>query len=124
MVQSLNQEVVYVTKATSFLGMADYGKILLGNAAFEFYDDRNPANFIQIPWEEIDYVVVSILFSGRWIPRFAIQTQKAGSFSFAAKDTKALLRQVRHYVPADRIVRSLSFFEVVKRALLSWRKKP
>ncbi|MDK6805812.1 DUF956 family protein [Aerococcus sp. UMB7834] len=122
MVQSLNQEVVYVTKATSFLGMTDYGKILLGNAAFEFYDDRNPANFIQIPWEEIDYVVVSILFSGRWIPRFAIQTKKAGSFSFAAKDAKALLRQVREYVPADRIVRSLSFFEVVKQAL-GWGKK-
>lgn len=34
-------------------------------------------DYIQIPWEEVDYVIASVMFKGKYIPRFAIQTKKA-----------------------------------------------
>ncbi|CAJ1197072.1 hypothetical protein CPR19088_GLDEOEPO_00548 [Companilactobacillus paralimentarius] len=116
MVQSLNTKSDLVVNATSHLGMTDYGKIMIGDKGFEFYDDRDANNYIQIPWTEVRLVIVSVMFGGRWIPRFAIETKKNGTFSFSARDPKAVLRAVRVYIKADHIVRSLSFFQVIKRA--------
>jgi len=116
MVQTLNTKSDLVMNATSHLGMTDYGKIMVGDKGFEFYDDRDANNYIQIPWTEVHLVIVSIIFGGRWIPRFAIETKKNGTFSFSARDPKKVLRAIRVYIKPDHIVRSLSFFQVVKRA--------
>ena len=106
MVQSLNTKVDLVVDATSFSGLADYGEIMIVDKGFEFYN---------YPWEEVDYVIASVMFKGKWIPRYAIKTKKNGTYSFSSKDTKKVLRTVRKYVDANRIVKSLSFFDVVKR---------
>ncbi|HCW53326.1 MAG TPA: DUF956 domain-containing protein, partial [Clostridium sp.] len=90
---------------------------------FEFYDSRDVKNYIQIPWEEVDYVIVSVMFKGKWIPRYAIRTKKNGTYTFASKDPKRVLRAVRNYVDPNRIVSSLSFFDVVKRSVKSLCKK-
>lgn len=116
MVQSLNAKVDLTIKATSYLGMANYGQVMIGDHAFEFYNERNVRDYIQIPWEEVDYVIASVMFKGKYIPRFAVQTKRSGTFTFAAKKPKELLRAVRKYVPSDHMVRSLSFFDVLKRA--------
>ncbi|WP_415294109.1 DUF956 family protein, partial [Clostridium perfringens] len=115
MVQSLNTKVDLVVDATSFSGLADYGQIMIGDKGFEFYNSNDYRKFIQIPWEEVDYVIASVMFKGKWIPRYAIKTKKNGTYSFSSKDTKKVLRTVRKYVDANRIVKSLSFFDVVKR---------
>ncbi|MBO0430392.1 DUF956 family protein [Vagococcus fluvialis] len=117
MVQSLNTKVDLVEKATSFLGFTDYGKIMIGDKGFEFYDDRKAKNFIQIPWEEIDCVITSVMFKGKWIPRFAVKTKRDGTFTFSAKDPKKVLRGMREYIGSEKIVRSLSFFQVIKRGV-------
>lgn len=117
MVESINTKVDLVENATSFLGLSDYGKIMIGDKGFEFFNDRDPKKFIQIPWEEVDYVLTSVMFKGRWIPRFAIQTKKNGTFTFSAKDAKKVLRGIRVYIDPDRIVKSLSFFEVLQRSV-------
>lgn len=116
MVQSLNTKSDLVMNATSHLGMTDYGKIMVGDKGFEFYDDRDANNYIQIPWTEVRLVIVSVIFGGKWIPRFAIETKKNGTFSFSAKDPKKALRAIRVYIKPDHIVKSLGFFQVVKRA--------
>ncbi|MGX7025023.1 DUF956 family protein [Vagococcus hydrophili] len=126
MVESINTKVDLVENATSFLGFTDYGKIMIGDNGFEFFNERDAKKFIQIPWEEVDTVIVSVMLKGKWIPRFAIKTKKNGTFTFSAKDPKKLLRGVREYVDADKIVKSLSFFQVVKRGasnLFSSKKK-
>ena len=117
MVQSLNTKVDLVEKATSFLGFTDYGKIMIGDKGFEFYDDRKAKNFIQIHWEEIDCVITSVMFKGKWIPRFAVKTKRDGTFTFSAKDPKKVLRGMREYIGSEKIVRSLSFFQVIKRGV-------
>ncbi len=123
MVQSLNKTVDLTIDGTSFLGLTDYGKIMIGDKGFEFYHGRDVRKFIQIPWEEVDYVLASVFFKGKWIPRFAIQTKKNGTYTFSSKEPKKVLRAIRVYVDPNKMVHSLSFFDVLKRSLFFFRKK-
>lgn len=122
MVQSLNTTVDLVIKGTSFMGLSEYGDIMIGDKAFEFYHNRDSRKYIQIPWDEVDYVTASVLFMGRWIPRYSIQTKRNGTFTFASKDPKKVLRAIRVYIDGQRMVRSLGFFGVLKRALISKKR--
>ena len=85
----------------------------------QFYNHRDSRKFIQIPWEEVDYVVASVMFKGKWIPRYGIQTKKNGTYTFSSKEPKKVLREIRQYVDPDRMVHSLSFFQVVRRGIAS-----
>ena len=117
MVQSINTKLDLTIDATSYLGVADYGKIMIGDKGFEFFNNRDARKFVQIPWEEVDYVIASVVFKGKWIPRYAIQTKKNGTYSFASKEPKKVLRAIREYVDPDHMVRSLGFFDVIKRGV-------
>lgn len=117
MVQSINTKVDLTIDATSYLGVADYGKIMIGDKGFEFFNNRDARKFVQIPWEEVDYVIASVVFKGKLIPRYAIQTKKNGTYSFASKEPKKVLRAIREYVDPDHMVRSLGFFDVIKRGV-------
>ncbi|MED1107840.1 DUF956 family protein [Bacillus paramycoides] len=123
MVQSINTKVDLVIDATSFMGLADYGEIMIGDKGFEFYNSRDTRKFIQIPWEEVDHVIASVMFKGKWIPRYAIETKRNGTFTFSSKDPKKVLRAIREYVNPNHMVRSLSFFDVIKRSFKSISKK-
>ncbi|MEQ2638004.1 DUF956 family protein [Paratractidigestivibacter faecalis] len=113
MAQSQNSSVDLVLKATSFQGLTTYGDVMVGNAAFEFYNEKNPEDYIQIPWDQVDYVAAEVL-PGKKIARFAIFTKENGHFSFSTRDNKATLRAMRAYIPEDRLQRSPSFADVMK----------
>ena len=85
---------------------------MVGNKAFEYYNERNVEDYIQIPWEEIDYISAEVV--GKKITRFAIFIKQGGHFAFSTRDNKKTLRAVREYVPEDRLLRSKSFLDVVK----------
>ncbi|WP_462412827.1 DUF956 family protein [Neobacillus sp. Marseille-QA0830] len=119
MVQSINTKVDLVMNATSHMGIAEYGKIMIGDKGFEFFNDRDARKFIQIPWEEVENVIASVMFKGKWIPRYAIQTKRNGMYTFSSKDPKKALRAIREYVDPNHMVQSLSFFDVIKRGLKS-----
>ncbi|WP_075980497.1 DUF956 family protein [Bacillus massilinigeriensis] len=123
MVQSINTKVDLVINATSHMGLPEYGKIMVGDKGFEFYNERDARKFVQIPWEEVDYVIASIMFKGKWIPRYTIQTKKNGMYTFSSKDPKKVLRSIREYVDPNHMVNSLSFLDVIKRALKGLFKK-
>lgn len=116
MAQSMNTKVDIVVKATSYQGLNSYGEIMIGDKAFEYYNERNPEDNIQIPWEEVNYVIGSVVFK-KYIPRYAIETKKNGIYSFSSKKPKDVLRAIRVYVPSERMVRSLGFFDVLKRGI-------
>lgn len=44
-------------------------------------------------------------------------TKSSGTFSFSSRDNKALLRAVANYIDGERMVRSLSFLDVIKRSI-------
>ena len=123
MVQSLNTKVDLVVDATALTGFTEYGKIMIGDKGFEFYNSRDSSKYIQIPWEEVDTVIASVLLKGKWIPRYAIKTKKNATYIFSSKDPKKVLRAIRIYVEPNHMVNSLSFFDVVKRAIQSRFKK-
>lgn len=115
MVQSINTKVDLVINGTSHIRMTDYGKIMIGDKGFEFYNTRDARKFIQIPWKEVDTVIASVMFKGKWIPRYAIKTKSDGTYTFSSKDPKKVLRTIREYVDEDRLVQSLGFFDVIKQ---------
>ncbi|PEX46847.1 hypothetical protein CN456_21455 [Bacillus cereus] len=123
MVQSINTRVDLVIDATAFTGLTDYGKIMIGDKGFEFYNSRDTRKFIQIPWEEVDYVIASVMFKGKWIPRYAIETKRNGIFTFSSKEPQKVLRAIREYVDPGHMSQSLSFYDVIKRGLKSLGKK-
>ncbi|SCB02593.1 Uncharacterized protein BWINRA5_06073 [Bacillus mycoides] len=123
MVQSINTKVDLVIDATAFTGLTDYGEIMIGDKGFEFYNSRDTRKFIQIPWEEVDYVIASVMFKGKWIPRYAIETRRNGIFTFSSKEPKKVLRAIREYVDPAHMTQSLSFYDVIKRGLKSLGKK-
>ena len=123
MVQSIKTKVDVGLDAKAYTGLTDYGKIMIGDRGFEFYHARDTRKFVQIPWEEIDYVIASVMFKGKWIPRYAIQTKKNGTYTFYSKEPKKVLRAIRKYVDPSRMVQSLSFFDVVKRGVKSIFKR-
>ena len=122
MVQSLNAKVDLTIKATSYLGMANYGQVMIGDHAFEFYNERNVEDYVQIPWKEVTYVVADVHFNGRYIPRFEIRTKSNGKFIFAARDPKKVLRAIRKYVPADHMRKALSMWQQIKQRFTRKKK--
>lgn len=116
MVQSLNTKVTYKVKATSFTGINSYGDILLGDKAFEYYNERNVADYIQIPYKEIDFISASVVFK-RKIVRFAIFTKKNGHFTFSSRDNKRTLKQLSNYIPVEKMYKSKSLLEVAKAGI-------
>ncbi len=115
MVESLNSKVDLTMDATSYLGMPTYGKLLLGDKGFEYYNERKVEDYIQIPWDQVDKVIVSVVFGGRWIPRYAFKTKQTGTYVFASKKPTTVLRAVRKYIKPENIVKSLSFVDVIKQ---------
>ncbi|MDO4807443.1 MAG: DUF956 family protein [Coriobacteriales bacterium] len=112
MAQSQNTKVELTIKATSFAGLGTYGNVMVGDVAFEFYNERNPEDYIQIPWDEVDYVAAEVV--GTRIVRFAIFIKQGGHFSFSTRDNKKTLRAVQVHVGEEKLQRSPSFFDVIK----------
>lgn len=114
---SQNTTVEFRIKASSLRGLSSYGEVQIGDRAFEYYNERSAKDFIQIPWEEVDYVSAEVL-PGRHISRFAIFTKANGHYTFSTRDNKATLRAVREHVPADRLLKSMNFFQVVGHGIM------
>ena len=74
MVQSRNTTVDYTVKGISYMGLSAYGKIMVGDRAFEFYNDRNVKDYIQIPWDEVDTIVASVAVSYTHLDVYKRQT--------------------------------------------------
>jgi len=120
---SLNTKVSYVVKATSYTAFPAYGKVIIGDKAFEFYNEKNIRDYIQIPHTEVDHLVASVMFKGKYIPRFAIITKNSGTFTFSTKHAKDTLREYSRYIDSSKMYKSLTFKETIVNGLKSIFKK-
>ncbi|MBS4750206.1 DUF956 family protein [Carnobacteriaceae bacterium zg-ZUI78] len=114
MVVSQNTKVDFTTKANSFHSgiTAKNGSILIGDKAIEFYYEKNPNDFVQIPWQEIDKVRAQLYFNNRYIRGFFVDTKKNGSFNFVVKDAGKALKIMREYLGNDKIVKNVPFLSL------------
>ena len=105
-----------MTKANSLSGMIGNknGDVLVGDKAFEFYNHRNPEDYIQIPWKEIERVRAQMFFRDRYIRGFFIDTKNSGSFNFIVKNAGKCLKEMRTFVGNDNIVRNKPLFSLKK----------
>ena len=105
---SMNTKVLFTTKANSLSGMIGNknGNILVGDKAFEFYNNRNPEDYIQIPWEEIIRVRAQIFFKDKYIRGFFIDTKNAGTYNFVVKNAGKTLKIMRDFLGNEKIVRN------------------
>ncbi|MDY3005558.1 DUF956 family protein [Anaerococcus sp. AGMB00486] len=116
MVESKNKSVDLTIKGRFLNGLTSDGNIMVGDKAFEYYNEKNIKDYIQIPYKEISYISASVIFKKK-ITRFAIHTRSSGYFIFTTTDNKKTLRAINKYLDSDKLRRSLSFFEVIKRGI-------
>ena len=103
---SMNTKVLYTTKANTLNGMFGNknGNILVGNNAFEFYNSRNPEDYIQIPWNEIIRIRAQLFFKDKYIRGFFIDTKNAGTYNFVVKNAGKTLKIMRDFLGNEKIV--------------------
>ena len=103
----MNSKVIFSTKANSLNGIFGNknGNILIGNKAFEFYNARNPEDYIQIPWEEIEKVRAQLFFKDKYIRGFFIDTKNSGTYNFVVNEAGKTLKTMRDFIGNEKIVR-------------------
>ena len=116
MAVSMNTKVIYKTKGNSLHGGigSKHGDILVGDKAFEFYNHRNPEDYIQIPWSEIDKVRAQMFFFDKYIRGFFIDTKNSGSFNFVVKNSGKTLKEMREFLGNEKIVRNVPILSLKK----------
>lgn len=115
MVSSQNKRIDLTIKAKHLQDFTSSGQVMIGDQAFEYYNERNPRDYIQIPWDEVDLITAEVIFKKK-IPRFAIHTKQNGDFIFTTMDNKKTLQAINKYIPGDRLRKSLSLIDYIKRA--------
>ena len=111
---SKNTKVLFNTKGNLLSGMLanKNGDILVGDKAFEFYNSRNPEDYVQIPWEEIKLVRAQIFFNDKYIRGFFVDTKSAGTFNFVVKNAGKTLKTMRDFIGNEKIVRNKPLFSI------------
>ena len=107
MVKSLNTEMAHTTKGTWFREGPIYGNIMVGDKAFEFYNDTKLQDYIQIPWDEVTYVIADVYFGGKFIPRFEIRTKQNGRFRFASRKSRITLKEIQKRIPRESLRKAI-----------------
>lgn len=114
MIKSQNSKVDLTIKASHLQGFTSHGDVMIGDKAFEYYNEKNKADYIQIPWTEIDLITAAVVFNKK-IPRFAIHTKSSGDFIFSTRDNKLTLRAINKYIADDKLRKSLTIKDHIKR---------
>lgn len=115
--QMLNHEVEFLTRANSKLNPLSpkSGILLIGNKGVEFRAEKGPG-FIQIPWNSIVEVRVQMLFKGRYVRGFYIETDENQLLEFIVSDAKEALRYMRKHLKREQFIRNPSnLAQVFKR---------
>ncbi|MFU2206085.1 DUF956 family protein [Streptococcus pluranimalium] len=116
MAQSLNKEVLLQTTGVSYLGMGGkVGKFLIGDAALEYYSDRNVEDYIQIPWTSIDQIGANV--SGKKVSRHFEVFTDSGKFLFSSKDSGKILKIARDKVGDNKVVKLPTLLQIIGQKL-------
>ena len=113
MVQSLNTKTSTPFTAIAYVGLGSvYGKLLIGDKAFEFFNDANVEDAIQIPWDTI-YHVEGVVSRNNKIGRQIVvvlnrqgNSKRQNHLRFSSKESGKILKLVREHLGNDKVVKA------------------
>ena len=112
-----NSEIFYETKGTAYLGGVENGKIILGDAGFEFeYKNPRRGQNIFFTWSSIKSAEVDVSISGNLGQQFSLILDTQAKVRFSSKDSGSILKKVAEYVGKENIVRAPSLLDPFRRA--------
>ncbi|MBS7068420.1 MAG: DUF956 family protein [Lactococcus lactis] len=112
-----NSEIFYETKGTAYLGVVENGKIILGDAGFEFeYKNPRRGQNIFFTWSSIKSAEVDVSISGKLGQQFSLILDTQAKVRFSSKDSGSILKKVSEYVGKENIVRAPSLLDPFRRA--------
>lgn len=106
--KSLNTRSDYTVKAQLSDGKS--GDILVGDKAFEFYNEKNVNNCIQIPWKRIKRVRVVLL--EHMVVRIYIDYDNS-VLSLSSRNNISLLKSMRRYLERERFIQEKTFMQKI-----------
>lgn len=113
MISSKNDKVDLNVKGNYLKNFTSRGDIFVGDKAFEYYNERNPRDYIQIPYSEIALVGVRLLF-GKKILRIKICTKSNGDFEFNSSSNKKIIILLQTYLGKEKIRKIPSILDKLK----------
>jgi len=126
MAESLNTKVDLTTQAIAHLGFAEYGQVMLGDKAFEFYNDRSPENNMQFPWQSIERVegeVSKSLKGETKIGRnFYVVFHNQQKVRFSSDEAGKILKVMREYIGNDKVVKVKTMLNGIKNLFMKKNK--
>ncbi|MDR0297947.1 MAG: DUF956 family protein [Streptococcaceae bacterium] len=126
MAQSLNTKVELTGEAIAYAGFPQYGKFMIGDYAFEFFDDRSVEKNMQFPWESIKLVQGSIT-GNRKKPAigrtFYVVLKNGNKVRFNSQETGKILKIFRERLGNDKVVKAPTFTHTWRQLfkLESWK---
>lgn len=122
MIQSLNTKTSQPIPAIAYAGIgSNYGKLLIGDKAFEFFNDANVADFIQIPWETIDRVEGVVTHGNKIGRQFIIilknttGSKRQRHLRFSSKEAGKILKLIREQIGNDKVVKAPTLIGTLKK---------
>lgn len=115
MVKSLNTEMAHTTKGTWFREGPIYGNIMVGDKAFEFYNDTKLQDYVQIPWDEITYVIAmstSVVNSSHALKS---ELSKMDVSVLPSRKSRITLKEIQKRIPRESLRKAPSFIAVLKQ---------
>ena len=113
MVQSLNTKTSTPFAAIAYVGLGSvYGKLLIGDKAFEFFNDANVEDAIQIPWDTIYHVEGVVSRSNKIGRQIVVVLNRQGNskrqnhLRFSSKESGKILKLVREQLGNDKVVKA------------------
>ena len=119
MVESLNTRADLAVDAIAYLGLPKYGKIMIGDNALEFFNNRNVADTMQFPWKSIKNVEGWVSRRGKVDKYFYIVLPNGHKIRFSSAETGKILKLIREQIGNDRVVRRKTLPDV----LFGWLKR-
>ena len=105
MVQSINTRADFTTEAIVYVGFPKYGKIMMGDKAMEFYNDKNVADTMQFPWAAIKSVEAHVSKSNKIDRNFYLVLKNGHKIRFSSNESGKILKLIREQIGNDKVLR-------------------
>ena len=111
-VEALNTKAEYTCKGVSYHGLTpSTGNFMLGDKGFEYYNEKNVHDFIQIPWENLEQAGANV--HGRKVSRHFELYTDSGKFLFSSKESGKILKIIRQYIGNENVIRLRTMIQVI-----------